>query len=444
MYYGDDTADKLQRRYRKFYSEDGSMEIVNDTQAGSTSFVFYLCGDAYSAPAIWKEVHTASALAQNLYFLHRDHLGSILMVTDVNGNIAEKRQFDAWGNIVNLTDGNGNPLAAFVVLDRGYTGHEHLFGVALIHMNARLYDPMLHRFLSPDNFVQDPSNTQNYNRYGYAMNNPVIYSDPTGEFIPLLIFAAAAFIGGGGNVWSHWGEIVKHPWSAVGYFASGAVGGAVAVVNPWAGGSIAAVGNVATDVAFGNLPKFNGIGSVAKYIGGIALDGLGAAGAGSISKWGYNVASQFGWVENVTLNGTSQIVSSGINTFSALAPEVSVTATKVPIASLLETAAGQAGKIAAKEGTNTVTRSESVLGHIFRDATGHVNPATLTSQNRYISLFENVANNPVNLNPNVLTNFQLSTKGFQGYSQIFRNGSQVWTQTFKGKIINAGVNIIPK
>lgn len=189
------------------------------------------------------------------------------------------------------------------------------------------------------------------------MNNPLIYSDPNGEFIPLLIFAAAAFIGGGGNVWSHWGEIVKHPWSAVGYFASGAVGGAVAVVNPWAGGSIAAVGNVATDVAFGNLPKFNGIGSVAKYIGGIALDGVGAAGAGSLSKWGFNVASQFGWVENVTLNGTSQIVSSGINTFSALAPEVSVTATKVPIASLLETAAGQAGKMAAKEGGSALVKS---------------------------------------------------------------------------------------
>ncbi len=350
MYYGDTTTDKLQRRYRKFYSEDGSTEIVNDTQAGSTSFVFYIGGDAYSAPAIWKEEHTSSAVAQNLYYLHRDHLGSILMITDVNGNIAEKRQFDAWGNIVKLTDGNGNVLTAFVILDRGYTGHEHLFGVALINMNARLYDPALHRFLSPDNFVQDPFNSQSYNRYGYAMNNPVIYSDPTGEFIPLLIFAAAAFIGGGGNVWSHWGEIVKHPWSAVGYFASGAVGGAVAVVNPWAGGSIAAVGNVATDVAFGNLPKFNGIGSVAKYIGGIALDGVGAAGAGSLSKWGFNAASQFGWVENVTLNGTSQIVSSGINTFSALAPEVSVTATKVPIASLLETAVGQAGRMAAKEG----------------------------------------------------------------------------------------------
>jgi hypothetical protein len=48
-------------------------------------------------------------------------------------------------------------------------------------MNGRLYDPKLHRFLQPDNYVQDPSNTQNYNRYSYVLNNPLKYTDPSGE-----------------------------------------------------------------------------------------------------------------------------------------------------------------------------------------------------------------------------------------------------------------------
>ena len=48
-------------------------------------------------------------------------------------------------------------------------------------MNGRLYDSMLHRFLMPDNFVQDPYNSLSYNRYAYAMYNPLIYFDPSGE-----------------------------------------------------------------------------------------------------------------------------------------------------------------------------------------------------------------------------------------------------------------------
>ena len=49
-------------------------------------------------------------------------------------------------------------------------------------MNGRLYDPRLHRFLQPDNNMQDPMNTQNFNRYGYVFNNPLKYTDSTGEF----------------------------------------------------------------------------------------------------------------------------------------------------------------------------------------------------------------------------------------------------------------------
>jgi hypothetical protein len=68
-------------------------------------------------------------------------------------------------------------------------------------MNGRLYDPKLHRFLSPDNFVQDPYNTQNYNRYSYAMNNPLMFSDPSGEIlfaflIPVIGKLAATLISG--------------------------------------------------------------------------------------------------------------------------------------------------------------------------------------------------------------------------------------------------------
>ncbi|QEK50828.1 hypothetical protein FYC62_03435 [Pedobacter aquae] len=242
MYYGSTATEKMDRPYRRHYSEDGTMEITEDIQNGTTNFVFYLGGDAYSAPAIWKEIHHSNAqpLDAQLYFLHRDHLGSIVMITDAAGNIAEKRQFDAWGNIVKLENGNGVPLSAFVILDRGYTGHEHLLGVGLIHMNGRLYDPKLHRFLQPDNYVQDPYNSQNFNRYGYVLNNPLSHVDPSGEFIfttlaaifcpPLLPVAIGADLGmwSGGSMANGTANPFKWDYSSGktwGYMLGGAITG---------------------------------------------------------------------------------------------------------------------------------------------------------------------------------------------------------------------------
>lgn len=63
---------------------------------------------------------------------------------------------------------------------RGFTDHEHLDAVGLIHMNGRVYDPELGRFMSADPFVQAPYNSQSYNRYSYVFNNPLSFTDPSG------------------------------------------------------------------------------------------------------------------------------------------------------------------------------------------------------------------------------------------------------------------------
>ncbi|MCF6348071.1 MAG: FG-GAP-like repeat-containing protein [Flavobacteriaceae bacterium] len=211
-FYGSTENDKLLRPNRRHYSYDGSMEISYNQTTGESTFVTYIGGDAYNAPAIWRS-EQGSTTTNGYYFLYRDYLGSILMISDKNGAVKEKRHFDAWGNIVKLQDGNGNDLSSFNILDRGYTGHEHLLGVGLIHMNGRLYDPLLHRFLAPDNYIQNPYSTQNYNRYGYVLNNPLKYTDPSGEFIlegiaaiyyiiAAVIVAAAAIWGNPDTGWS--------------------------------------------------------------------------------------------------------------------------------------------------------------------------------------------------------------------------------------------------
>lgn len=210
MFYGGLETNKTLRKNRKHYSHDGSMEVAYERTTGKVTFVTYLMGDAYSSPVIWHSEQAGSTILNNYFYLHRDYLGSILAITDKEGVIKEKRHFDAWGKIVKLQDGAGNNLTAFKILDRGYTGHEHLLGVGIIHMNGRLYDPVLHRFLSPDNFVQDPFNTQNYNRYAYVLNNPLMYTDPSGELVePLTGFLVIAGFSLLKTAWDHWRGDIK-------------------------------------------------------------------------------------------------------------------------------------------------------------------------------------------------------------------------------------------
>src|SRR5262249_20923911 len=63
---------------------------------------------------------------------------------------------------------------------RGFTGDEQLDDVGIVHMNGRLFDPNTGRFIQPDPMLQTPENLQNYNRYGYCLNNPLNCTDPTG------------------------------------------------------------------------------------------------------------------------------------------------------------------------------------------------------------------------------------------------------------------------
>ncbi|MDM3871862.1 glycohydrolase toxin TNT-related protein [Porticoccus sp. W117] len=77
---------------------------------------------------------------------------------------------------------NGDPIPASVdhKVARGFTGHEHLDKTGFIHMNGRVYDPELGRFVSPDPIVQAPSNSQSWNRYTYTFNSPLSFTDPSG------------------------------------------------------------------------------------------------------------------------------------------------------------------------------------------------------------------------------------------------------------------------
>ncbi|MDN3577349.1 RHS repeat-associated core domain-containing protein, partial [Chitinimonas viridis] len=108
-------------------------------------------------------------------------LGSLVAITGADGSLKDKLAYDAWGKRRNL-NGSGMPdeLGDGKVIDRGFTGHEMLDELDLVHMNGRIYDPLVARFLSADPLIQDPEHSQSYNRYTYVWNNPTNMTDPTG------------------------------------------------------------------------------------------------------------------------------------------------------------------------------------------------------------------------------------------------------------------------
>jgi RHS repeat-associated protein len=116
-------------------------------------------------------------------YFHTDNLGSIAVITDQSRAVVERDSYDAWGKRRNpLTwqdDTSGGSLPASPTT-RGFTGQEELAGVGLVHLNGRVYDPLVGRMMSADPFVPDPLNAQAWNRYSYVINNPLAFTDPNG------------------------------------------------------------------------------------------------------------------------------------------------------------------------------------------------------------------------------------------------------------------------
>ena len=127
-----------------------------------------------------------------------DHLGSVDALLDEAGSQDQAMRFDPWGRRTDAATGSDLTDMAAMTFDhcattRGFTNHEMLDEVGVIHMNGRIYDPTLARFLQADPYIQFPNNLQNHNRYSYVMNNPLSYTDPSGHFIftlSAMIFAA--------------------------------------------------------------------------------------------------------------------------------------------------------------------------------------------------------------------------------------------------------------
>jgi len=130
----------------------------------------------------------AVTISNKTQYTLRDHVNSVSAVME-GDTVVNTMSFDSWGQRRDNTNWNtvwdysansSSILPLTALTTRGYTGHEMLDLVGIIHMNGRIYDPKIGRFLQADPIIQDPQDTQSYNRYSYVRNNPLKYTDPSG------------------------------------------------------------------------------------------------------------------------------------------------------------------------------------------------------------------------------------------------------------------------
>lgn len=158
----------------------GLLEVVSNSSTGITAWRHQVpAGDRKIA------VYTRGSNGTNTTFYPlEDHLGSTDAVTDSAGTVLVRESFSAFGrrrgsNWTGLP--SGTEMAAIANLTRrGFTQHSMVDNLDLVHMNGRVFEPVIGRFLAGDPFIDGELDTQGWNRYSYVQNNPLSSWDPAG------------------------------------------------------------------------------------------------------------------------------------------------------------------------------------------------------------------------------------------------------------------------
>jgi RHS repeat-associated protein len=155
----------------------GLLEKV--TVASGTAYRHHISvGSAHIVYTRW------STGAEAIRYDTTDHMNSSNVMMDNTGVTLVNMSFGAFG-ARRGSNWTGTPSSAdWTQINNGtrhgYTGHEHLDNIGLIHMNGRVYDPVLGRFLSADPNLIGALGSQGMNRYSYVGNRPLSLRDPSG------------------------------------------------------------------------------------------------------------------------------------------------------------------------------------------------------------------------------------------------------------------------
>jgi RHS repeat-associated protein len=274
------TADLVRRRLYVM-GDTGIIAVVEDTVQFDP-----FGGDSPSFANGSNEL--IAKLAVTTHYLQKDQLGSVVAISNGEGAVTDRFSYDPWG--AKDWQANKRPGAAGEMISgtfhRGFTGHEHLDHLALIHMNGRVYDPTTAQFVSADPQVQVPFALDTYNRYSYASNNPLRYFDPSGYG---LFDSIGDFFGGVWDAitspyraaWSwlkeNWRTVVVITVAVALSTVTAGIGGAILIGAVSGGLNAALYGGSFSDIMRGGI-----IGAFT----GAATFGAGSLGASVGGSWG--------------------------------------------------------------------------------------------------------------------------------------------------------------
>jgi RHS repeat-associated protein len=180
------------------YAPDRSRWRQVSSYAGATETTIYVGGllekMTNAAATHWKHlIPTPSGQVQvirrsngttDTFYVTTDHLGSADAVLNAAGAVLMRGSFNVHG-ARRAANWQGAPSTTewqsiAATTRRGYTGHEQIDNVMLVHMNGRVFDPVIGRFLSADPYVDGPETTQGWNRYAYVLGRALTATDPSG------------------------------------------------------------------------------------------------------------------------------------------------------------------------------------------------------------------------------------------------------------------------
>jgi RHS repeat-associated protein len=210
-----------------------------------------------------------------LTYLHGDHLGSTSLTTDAGGGFVARVLYYPYGE-ERYREGT-------LQTDYQFTG-QRKEGFGLYDYQARFYDPYLNRFISPDTIIPDTANPQDWNRYAYAQNNPLKYTDPSGHFVVAAILLVA-----GVAVVADWGVQVHNNMQQGQTFWEAAYHENLDEVEMVGAGVAGGGGAALAAVALPAVPAAVGAAGLTGTSAGVATVGVSAAVGG-----GASVAGEFG------------------------------------------------------------------------------------------------------------------------------------------------------